>query len=307
MLLSFILLPLSALAIHAQVFSTGGMGAPSGACTTGIVVYTNWNTGQVYTCVAGAWNLSTASTTAAAGLPVSTATQTALNTKADVSTVIPSGLIFLSLTACPTGFTELSVLSGKFILGTVAANGNVGTGGGVDTITPSGTNSTASFTPIGTVSSPLFTGNAGVVPAAPISWPASVPVFTGNPFSSVINHTHTVTTTWNVQGGTTAAVTGTHVMTSTATGGSARIPTTGDAVSAVTANPAGGVASITPAGTVAWPASVPTNGTVGFTPTGSNSAPAFTGTPGTVPAQVFAGVQFDNRPAFLRVIFCQKN
>lgn len=43
--------------------------------------------------------------------------------------------------------------------------------------------------------------------------------------AAIIAHTHGL----NVQGGTTAAVTGTHVMTSTATGGSARAITTGDA------------------------------------------------------------------------------
>jgi hypothetical protein len=58
------------------------------------------------------------------------------------------------------------------------------------------------------------------------------------------------------------------------------------------------VASITPAGTIAWPAGVPTNGTVNFTPTGTNSAPGLSGsteavsggTPaGTVSAPVFTG------------------
>jgi hypothetical protein len=43
--------------------------------------------------------------------------------------------------------------------------------------------------------------------------------------AAIIAHTHGL----NVQGGTTAAVTGTHVMTSTATGGSARAITAGDA------------------------------------------------------------------------------
>lgn len=154
-----------------------------------------------------------------------------------------AGLITISLTPCPAGWTEASEFNGKTLIGTLAANGNAGTTGGADSITPAGVN--------------------------------SAPVFTGTPFSSVINHTHTVTVTYQVQGGTTAATTGTHVMTSTATGGSARAPTTGDAVSATTANPSGGVSSITPAGTVAAP--------------------------------VFTGNSFDNRSAFVRVIFCRKN
>lgn len=54
-------------------------------------------------------------------------------------------------------------------------------------------------------------------------------------YTQVPNHTHPM----NVQGGTTAATTGTHCMTSTATGGSARAITAGDAIQ----NPTGGVAT----------------------------------------------------------------
>ena len=260
---------------------------------------------------------------------------------------------------CPIGFHEITALNGAMPYGTLAANGDVGGTGGANTITPTVASLTAA--------AQIFTGNGGTVPAEPftgssattssvsagtpsgsvtaptIAWPAGIPTFSGNagtvpaevfsgtPFSSVINHTHTVTVTYNVQGGTTAATTGTHVMTSTATGGSARAPTSGDVVSATTANPSGGVSSITPAGTngtasftpagtVAWPAGVPTNstpsfsgsalaghthtltatgtnGTVSFTPSGMNGPSAVTGTLNS----------FDNRPAFVKVIFCQKS
>ena len=156
----------------------------------------------------------------------------------------PNGAIYISTVAtCAPGYSEVTALNGKTLFGTIAANGDVGGTGGNDNITPAGTN--------------------------------SAPAFTGTAFSGVINHTHTTGVTWNVQGGTTAATTGTHVMTSTATGGSARAPTAGDAITVSTNNPAGGVASITPAGTVA--------------------APTFTGT------------QFDNRSAFTKVIFCKKD
>jgi len=176
-------------------------------------------------------------------------------------TVIPTGLIdFIASGTCPTGWTEVTAISGFFILATKAANGDVGTTG----------NASLSLT----AAAQTFTGNAGTVPAE---------TFTGTPFSSVINHTHTVTTTYMVQGGTTAATTGTHVMTSTATGGSARAPASGDVVSATTANPAGGVSSITPAGT---------NGTAAFTPAGTNGTSAVTGTA---------------TPAFIKLIPCSKN
>lgn len=80
-----LLVLLASITIHAQVLSTGGMGAPSGTCTTGIITYTNQNTGQFYSCVAGAWNLTAASGTAQAALPISTATQTALDLKANLN------------------------------------------------------------------------------------------------------------------------------------------------------------------------------------------------------------------------------
>src|SRR5882757_6173262 len=73
---------------------------------------------------------------------------------------VPAGIIVLTLSsACPAGFTEVSALNGKFVLGTIAANANVGTTGGSSTITPAGTNSSTSATPIGT-----------------IAWPSSVPI-----------------------------------------------------------------------------------------------------------------------------------
>lgn len=165
-----------------------------------------------------------------------------------IASEVPRGTILLMTAACPAGYAEVTAMNGVVPYGTIAANGDVGGTGGSNTITPT----VASLT-------------------------AAAQSFTGTPFTSVINHTHTVTVTYNVQGGTTAATTGTHVMTSTATGGSARAPTSGDVVSATTANPGGGVSSITPAGT--------------------NSTSAVTGTLNS----------FDNRPAFVKVIFCQKS
>ena len=249
----------------------------------------------------------------------------------------PVGVVTMIFSGtCPVGTSEVTAFNGAMPYGTIAANGDVGGTGGANTITPtvSGltaaaqtftgssatTSSNGAGTPTGTVTAPTvswpvgvptFAGNAGTVPAQ---------VFSGTPFSSVINHTHTVTVTSLVQGGTTAATTGTHIMTSTATGGSARAPTAGDSFTATTANPGGGVASITPAGTngtaaftpagtVAWPAGVPTNSTPTFsgsalaghthtlTATGTNGTSAVTGTMNS----------FDNRSAFVKVIFCQKS
>ena len=90
----------------------------------------------------------------------------------------------------------------------------------------------------------------------------SAPTFTGTPFSGVINHTHTVDVTdpghTHVQGVNSAATGGlvgatpdTSTNTRVNSGYSTSSATTG--VTAATQNPAGGVASITPAGTVSAP------------------------------------------------------
>lgn len=174
---------------------------------------------------------------------------------------VPSGSILLIDTGtCPAGFSEVTGLNGRTLVGTLAANGNVGGTGGADAITPEGVN--------------------------------SAPIFSGTPFSSVINHTHAVNVTdpghthtqnsfapriinsgtagtVGVQGASAASNANASNAATTATNQSA---TTG--ITATTSNPAGGVASITPAGTV--------------------SAPAFT------------GASFDNRSAYTRVIFCKK-
>jgi len=67
-------------------------------------------------------------------------------------------------------------------------------------------------------------------------------------YTQVPNHVHANTAVLTVQGGTTANNAGTHVMTSTATGGSARAVTAGDSIAATNVNPTGGVASGTTAG-----------------------------------------------------------
>lgn len=48
---------------------------------------------------------------------------------------LPAGLIVLSLTSCPAGYVEETSLNGKFVLGTLAANGDVTGTGGSDSIT----------------------------------------------------------------------------------------------------------------------------------------------------------------------------
>lgn len=264
-------------------------------------------------------------------------------------TTIPSGLVtFVTSGSCPTGWAEASELSGVTLVGTTKAKGDVGTTGGNDNLTPSGTVSAPSltmdsYTPGGTNSTstiswpmnpPVFSGNSGTVSAATISWPAGVPTFAGNAISSILNHTHTIsitdpghTHTIQAQGSTTASTSGTNIMTSTATGGSSRTMggvnaanSKATGITASSANPAGGVASITPSGTISWPAGVPTNSTTSFTPVGTvawpmnvptNSNPVFSGNSATLTGSIstpaFTGNVADNRSAFVKAIFCRKS
>lgn len=167
---------------------------------------------------------------------------------------LPSGIIIGVLSAqCPSGFSEATELAGRTPLGTTIAAGDVGTTGGNDNITP-----------VGTVSQPTFTGNA---------------------FSDVINHTHSINVTdpghthltqrYPTATGGSSGFTIDTSMSGTLADNTLPTKTATTGITASSANPAGGVASITPTGTV--------------------SQPTFTGT------------QFDNRSAFVRVIWCRKD
>lgn len=285
---------------------------------------------------------------------------------------IPAGLItFVASGTCPSGWTESAALSGFMLRGTVAANADVGTTGGNDNITPAGTVSQPTFSGaalaghlhtftgsllathlhgVGTyaAAAPTFTGAAlgthlhGIgtfgntaisagTPAGTNAWPVGVPTFTGAASSVIVNHVHVQNAASAATGPLVGSTPDASTNTSVATGYSS-------------ANPTGGAASYTPAGTNAWPAGVPTfagaalathnhtfsgssEAVSGGTPAGTNSAPALSGssssdsagtpagtldsvsggTPaGTVSQPTFAGAAFDNRPAFMKVIFCQK-
>lgn len=115
---------------------------------------------------------------------------------------LPAGVVVLVVSgSCPAGFAEETSLSGRFVLGTVAANGDIGTTGGSDTIT------------------------------------------------SVLNHTHTVTVTdpGHAHGLDEGQTDGAGTFMDRSNAASATTSATNSAttgITASTANPAGGVASI---------------------------------------------------------------
>jgi hypothetical protein len=204
---------------------------------------------------------------------------------------VPAGVIvFVKSGVCPTNYVEETALDGRGIVGTLNANGNVGTTGGADTITPAGT-----------ISAVSFTGAAWTPPA--VSWPASVPTHTGTAatFSGSALGTHAHELPWQIA--TTTTIRQIAVATfgsgtsraATAVSASGTANTTSAAVAlsqAVSAGTPAGTVAISNQGTVSWPASVPT--IASYTPSGTVSTPTLTGT------------QFDNRSAFLRVIACRK-
>lgn len=78
-----------------------------------------------------------------------------------------SGMISLSLSSCPPGFTENTSFDGVYLLGTTHAHGDVGTTGGSNT-----TSSVSAGTPAGTNSAPTFTGSQGTTSSVSGGTPA---------------------------------------------------------------------------------------------------------------------------------------
>ena len=262
--------------------------------------------------------------------------------------VVPAGLITFVVTGtCPSGWTEVTALAGKTLFGTVAANADVGTTGGADSITPTVNSLTAAAQTVSsltaaaqtvnalTAAAQTFTGSSTTVPALAAgtlatAWPVGVPThsgttatFGGNASTVVVNHLHTLATGTGSTGNFSQVV-GT---VDTSSGGTGGTPTQ-TALGTRSGNPvAGGAADYTPAGsvsitsqgTVAWPAGVPTvsgsTATGALTPLGSNAASAVTGTmnssavTGTMNSSAVTGTlnSFDNRSSFVKAIFCSKD
>jgi len=219
---------------------------------------------------------------------------------------VPSGMILLTLAAaCPTGFSEVTALNGKFVLGTVAANSNVGTTGGSATITPAGTNAATSATPAGTIAWPAsvptnatasFTPagtNASITAGTPAGTNASVSAGTPAGTVSAIAASATAANVVTAGSGTndassvhthpaptfagSALGTHTHVFTGSALATHTHVFT--------------GSAGTVPAQVVSWPVAVP----------------LFSGASLTIPPETFTGTPVNPAPPYVVVIFCSKN
>ncbi len=161
--------------------------------------------------------------------------------------IVPSGsIVFRTSGTCPTGWTEVSALSGKTLLGTVNANGDVGTTGGSDSVTPTftgsssvtsaavftgssatssavsagvpaGTNASVSITPLGTNAATATTGNCAATNLA-IGTGATTACKATAPNLTVPAETFTGSSTTVGAQTFTGAALGTHTHTLTATG-----------------------------------------------------------------------------------------
>lgn len=232
-----------------------------------------------------------------------------------MSMMATPGAIQIRTNACLEGWTEQTTWAGKMPLATTVAAGDVGTFGGSDTITPTVATLTAAaqvFTgsALGTHS---HTGGTYSAAAQVVSWPVGVPTHSGTAATFSGNALGTHQHELPLHGGTTPRITagygtgssiaGTRSLTNAAQT-TAQVVLLSQAVSAGT--PAGTV-NITNQGTIAWPAGVPTNAsstvsgasqTVSAgTPAGTNGTSAVTGTLN----------QFDNRSAWVKLIYCVKD
>lgn len=197
---------------------------------------------------------------------------------------IPVGsILIIESGACPSGYTE--TLAGKFLLGTNNSNADIGTTGGSDNITPSGSLSSLTFTG--------SSANTNLVSAGTPAGTVSQPTFTG---SALANHAHELPL--QLVSGTSTR----HLSSATFGTGTSRAAQGADTATANTTSAAVALSQAVSAGT----------------PSGTVSTPTFSGTAlgthqhtltatGTINTPTFAGTEFDNRPAFTKVIFCKKD
>ena len=139
-------------------------------------------------------------------LPVTCLSQVAIGGLNVSGGVVPSGTVMLIVSGtCPSGWSQVASLNGLVVLGTLAANSDVGTTGGSNTVTPTvastsltaaaqtvnsltaaaqtftgTTNQTTSATSAGT---PAGSNTLGAFSEGAISWPGGVPTNSGGAFA----------------------------------------------------------------------------------------------------------------------------
>ncbi len=316
--------------VSAQLANTSintGTSSPSANCGPSNTnapgsVYIEGDNGHIWTCSGIVWIDNTA---AASG--------------------VPSGLVGMVVSgSCPSGYSEVTALDANMPEGTLSAHGDIGGTGGANTITPTvasltaaaqtftGSSATTSAVSAGT---PAGTNGTVTGPAQTISYPVNVPTIAAGVFTQP-------TISWPAGVPTSGAIAiGTFVNVATATTGNSAATNIAAGTGSLTAAKAtapnltvpaeGHSGSLTPP-TISWPAGVPTNASGAFSE-GAISWPVNppTNATSTIPAETFTGSvlaththtltatgtngtssvtgtlsSFDNRSAFVKVIFCSK-
>jgi len=212
---------------------------------------------------------------------------------------LPAGAIVLvDAGTCPSGYTEQTGLNGRTVFGTLAANADVGTTGGADSLTPAGTNSAPGFTgTAGTVPAETFTGSSATsssvsagTPAGTNTWPVGVPTA-----ATEAAHTHGGSTVSWPAGVPTAANEAAHTHSGSTLTAAAQIFTGASStvvvnhvhvqnVNSATTGGTNGYGVDTSTGTssaTGYSTANPTGGSASYTPAGTNGTSAVSGTSGT--------------------------
>jgi len=319
-----------------------GSGLPSGSCVSG-GLYVDSSTGNIWPCQNNGYSTYMApgaSTPIPSGsiLMISSGSCPSGFTENDsFNGVMPYGTEAANGDVGGTGGANtITPTVASLTAAAQSFTGSAATSSATSAGTPSGTNASGGFSE-GAISYPanVPTIAAGIFTQPTVSWPAGVPTFAGN---ALATHTHTVTPTGT--NGAVSVATTSGSLAGTSAGAFSKIATVSPGSSFTVGaetftgsqDTTSAVSGGTPAGTVAWPAGVPMNASGAFSegaiswpanpPTiaaGNFTQPTFTGNAlaththtltatGTNGTSAVTGTlnSFDNRPAYLKVIFCQK-
>ena len=240
-----------------------------------------------------------------------------LLTSSSGGAAVPSGMIaFIATGPCPSGWTENDAMTGYNVLVTSTANSDIGTHG-PSTLTASAqtfTGTASQSTSAVSAGTPAGTNAMGGFAEGAISWPANPPTFSG-----------TLGTTSAVSAGTPSGTNSSPSVTVTTAGYASSTTnysfnkwngttlTSGTTSVTIPAETFTGVAmaththTLTPTGTIAYPANVPVIGAGTFT------QPTFTGALMSTHSHTFTATgtngssTVSGTPAYFKVIACQKN
>ncbi len=216
-------------------------------------------------------------------------------TQTSAASALPASMVsFFNLTACPTGWTELTTARGRVITGLPLSGTLAGTVGTAFTNLEDKTH-THSFTPAGTNSAPTFTGSAGTTASGGVDHTHTGP-----------SHTHTGPSHQHLTSTTIDANISDPQYGSVSENRNYYDPAVGKNYNSGTKNwhytSLSGTGATSESGTGATSGASAYSHTHGFTPAGTVAAPTFTGTAGTSGTAATSGVM-----PYIQLLACQKS